>query len=89
MSERTISSETIFRGRVFPGRTFWTYLLLYGMVRLVIEFYRGDPRGMVFDSIPTSQFLSALVIPVSLVMLFLLSQNSQKNYTSPKRRRGV
>lgn len=75
--------------RPFPGRTFWTYLLLYGTVRLVIEFYRGDPRGTIFDSIPTSQFLSALIIPASLFMLFFLGRNRQKNYPSPKRRVGV
>ena len=37
------------RGRGFPGRTFWSYLLLYGVSRFVIEFYRGDSRGMVFE----------------------------------------
>ena len=35
------------RGRPFPGRTFWSYMLLYGISRFIIEFYRGDPRGMV------------------------------------------
>ena len=62
------------RWRPFPGRTFWTYLLLYGTARIAIEFYRGDPRGMVFDSVPTSQFISALVVPVSIVMLVYLGR---------------
>jgi phosphatidylglycerol:prolipoprotein diacylglycerol transferase len=44
-------------GRPFPGRTFWTYMLLYGTSRFVIEFYRGDARGMVFDALSTSQFV--------------------------------
>ena len=34
------------RGRPFPGRTFWGYMLLYGISRFIIEFYRGDARGM-------------------------------------------
>ena len=28
--------------RPFPGRTFWSYLLLYAVSRFVIEFFRGD-----------------------------------------------
>lgn len=62
------------RWRAFPGRTFWTYLLLYGAARFVLEFYRGDPRGMVFDALPTSQFVSALIVPASLVMLVRLGR---------------
>jgi len=64
------------RWRPFPGRTFWTYLVLYPLARIVVELYRGDPRGMVFDTIPTSQFLSGLLVPLSVVMLFYLSRQS-------------
>ena len=62
------------RGRPFPGRTFWSYLLLYGISRFIIEFYRGDSRGMVFDTLSTSQFVSVVLVPLSIVMLFLLSR---------------
>ena len=62
------------RWKPFPGRTFWTYLLLYGSARFIIEFYRGDPRGLVFDTMPTSQFVSALIVPVSLGMLVYLGR---------------
>ena len=62
------------RGRDFPGRTFWTYMLLYGVSRFAIEFYRGDSRGMVFDAISTSQFVSLIVVPVAIVMLIRLSR---------------
>ncbi len=60
------------RGSSFPGRTFWLYLLLYPAARFGIEFFRGDPRGTVFDILSTSQFVSLMLIPVSLVMLFWL-----------------
>ena len=33
----------------FPGRTFWLFVLLYSVSRFVIEFYRGDDRGMSLD----------------------------------------
>jgi phosphatidylglycerol:prolipoprotein diacylglycerol transferase len=62
------------RGRIFAGRTFWLYLLLYGIARFIIEFYRGDNRGLVFGVLSTSQFVSVLLIPASIVMLFLLSR---------------
>ena len=62
------------RGRPFPGRTFWSYLLLYGVSRFIVEFYRGDSRGMVFDTLSTSQFVSVLLVPLSIVMLILLSR---------------
>ena len=63
------------RGRSFPGRTFWTYMLLYGVSRFIIEFYRYDPRGMV-GIFSTSQFVSLLIVPLSLVMLFMLSRGT-------------
>ena len=62
------------RGHGFPGRTFWSYMLLYGVTRFIIEFYRGDSRGMVFDALSTSQFVSVILVPLSIVMLLLLSR---------------
>jgi len=62
------------RGRPFPGRTFWSYMLLYGISRFVIEFYRGDSRGLVFDVLSTSQFVSVLLVPLAIVMLVVLGR---------------
>ena len=59
------------RGRLFHGRTFWLYILLYAISRFVVEIYRGDPRGMVMG-ISTSQFVSLLILPVAIVMLLRL-----------------
>jgi phosphatidylglycerol:prolipoprotein diacylglycerol transferase len=61
------------RGKLFPGRTFWSYILLYAVSRFVIEFYRGDPRGMV-GSLSTSQFISVLLVPLSIGMLVWLAR---------------
>jgi phosphatidylglycerol:prolipoprotein diacylglycerol transferase len=61
------------RGKLFPGRTFWSYILLYAISRFVIEFYRGDPRGMV-GSLSTSQFISVLLVPLSIGMLVWLAR---------------
>src|SRR5215210_4012600 len=61
------------KGRPFAGRTFWGYMFLYGISRFIIEFYRGDARGAV-GALSTSQFVSVLIIPLSVVMLYLLSR---------------
>jgi phosphatidylglycerol:prolipoprotein diacylglycerol transferase len=64
------------RGRPFPGRTFWGYMLLYAVSRFIVEFYRGDPRGTV-GMFSTSQFVSLLIAPLSVVMLMLLARRPQ------------
>jgi phosphatidylglycerol:prolipoprotein diacylglycerol transferase len=61
------------RGRPFAGRTFWLYMLLYAISRYIVEIYRDDERG-VFFHMPTSQFISILIVPVSLFMLWRLGR---------------
>jgi phosphatidylglycerol:prolipoprotein diacylglycerol transferase len=67
------------RGHGFPGRTFWSYMLLYGVSRFAIEFYRGDSRGMVLNTLSTSQFVSVILVPLAIIMLFLLSRTNDPN----------
>jgi phosphatidylglycerol:prolipoprotein diacylglycerol transferase len=64
------------KGRRFPGRTFWSYMLLYGVSRFVIEFFRGDERGSVFGVFSTSQFISVVLVPLSVAMLVRLARQS-------------
>jgi phosphatidylglycerol:prolipoprotein diacylglycerol transferase len=59
------------RGRQFSGRTFWLYVLLYGISRFIIEFYRGDDRGVILG-VSTSQFVSLVAVPVAIAMLLRL-----------------
>src|SRR5207302_253068 len=61
------------KGRPYPGRTFWLYMLLYAVSRFIIEFYRGDERGTV-GSFSTSQFISIVLAPLAIVMLVYLSR---------------
>jgi phosphatidylglycerol---prolipoprotein diacylglyceryl transferase len=61
------------KGRPFPGRTFWLYMLLYAISRFIIEFYRGDERGTV-GMFSTSQFISIVLAPLAIVMLVYLSR---------------
>jgi phosphatidylglycerol:prolipoprotein diacylglycerol transferase len=59
------------RGRYFQGRTFWLYMLLYGVSRFIVEFFRGDDRGIILG-VSTSQFVSILVVPIAIAMLIRL-----------------
>lgn len=61
------------RGRRFPGRTFWLYMLLYSISRYVIEIFRGDPRGSIL-MFSTSQFISVILAPLSVAMLLYLGR---------------
>ncbi len=74
------------KGRPFPGRTFWGYLLLYGVSRFIIEFFRGDVRGTV-GPFSTSQFLSVLIVPLSIVMLIILRRRLSPSPTKAEARR--
>jgi phosphatidylglycerol:prolipoprotein diacylglycerol transferase len=67
-----ILAERVWRG--FPGRTFWLFVLLYSVSRFVIEFYRGDDRGTPLWTLSTSQLISVVLAPLSLIMLWYLSR---------------
>lgn len=76
------------RGRPFPGRTFWLYMILYAVSRYIIEFYRGDPRGVIFG-VSTSQFISLVLAPLAIVMLIWLSRTTPEAPQRVPRRRRV
>lgn len=57
---------TLRRRQSFEGQMAWTYLFLYAIARITLEFFRGDPRGFVFGgALSTSQFLGLLVAPAA------------------------
>jgi phosphatidylglycerol:prolipoprotein diacylglycerol transferase len=77
---------TEHKGRRFAGRTFWGYMFLYAVSRYIIEIYRGDPRGELLG-FSTSQFISLVLAPLSLVMLFYLSRVAPQTPLEAKRPR--
>jgi phosphatidylglycerol:prolipoprotein diacylglycerol transferase len=46
-------------------------MLLYAISRFVIEFYRGDDRGVILG-VSTSQFVSIVLVPLAIAMFFRL-----------------
>jgi phosphatidylglycerol:prolipoprotein diacylglycerol transferase len=73
------------RGKPFPGRTFWLYMLLYAISRYVIEIFRGDPRGTV-GIFSTSQFISIILAPLSVAMLLYLARRTSPLSAGTRRR---
>src|SRR5438445_11840783 len=73
------------KGRPYPGRTFWLYMLLYAITRFIIEFYRGDERGAV-GMFSTSQFISILLAPLAVGMLIYLSRRAEAPMPERKRK---
>lgn len=50
-----------YNHRKFTGQQLSLYLVLYSILRFTVEFFRGDPRGFLFDGmLSTSQFISVI-----------------------------
>ncbi len=76
------------KGRPFPGRTFWSYMLLYGISRFIIEFYRGDTRGAI-GVFSTSQFVSVIIVPLAIIMLIVLGRRGPAPRAEAQRARAA
>jgi prolipoprotein diacylglyceryltransferase len=62
-------------------------MLLYGISRYIIEFFRGDVgRGTVFTVFSTTQFISVILVPLSIAMLVYLSRRQQPEPKQARRR---
>ncbi len=55
------------------GRIFWLYVLLYAVLRLVMESFRGDDRGPTLGGLYPSQIIATLAIIVSGSVIAALS----------------
>ncbi|MBI4666351.1 MAG: prolipoprotein diacylglyceryl transferase [Nitrospinae bacterium] len=55
----------------FNGQIWWTWVGLYSSGRIVVESFRGDPRGFWFHGLlSTSQILGALGVTLAIAMYF-------------------
>jgi phosphatidylglycerol---prolipoprotein diacylglyceryl transferase len=65
--------------RRFEGETFWLYVLLYSVIRFVLEFFRGDPRGYIISPyLSLSQGLGIFLVLGSLAMLLRLGRKKTR-----------
>ncbi|MDI6619490.1 MAG: prolipoprotein diacylglyceryl transferase [Clostridiales bacterium] len=60
------------------GETGALYLLLYGIARFIIEYFRGDPRGTVFNIMSTSQFICIFAVAASIIMFRIAANKRRK-----------
>ena len=64
---------TLRRYKSFDGQLFLTYVLLYSVLRFIVEFFRGDMgRGFIIYNTSLSQGLSILMLLIALVGLIVL-----------------
>ena len=64
----------------YEGQIFWLFLLLYSILRFLIEFFRDDPRGFLFGTLlSTSKPIGILLAILSLYMLNYLERRSGGN----------
>jgi phosphatidylglycerol---prolipoprotein diacylglyceryl transferase len=67
----------IQKRKSYEGQIFWLFLLLYSVLRFLIEFFRDDPRGFLFGTfLSTSQAIGILLAILSLFMLNYLKRRS-------------
>jgi phosphatidylglycerol:prolipoprotein diacylglycerol transferase len=68
----------MFRKRKFKGEVFFSYLLLYSVVRFTIEFFRGDAIRGVYGPLSTSQWIGVILFPLALFFLVYFSVKGKK-----------
>ncbi len=57
----------------FEGQIFWSFVLLYGVTRSIIEHFRGDDRGMFLESmLSTSQLIGLITAVIAITMMIIL-----------------
>jgi len=60
----------LLRRRAADGVAWWTYVGGYGLLRLLVEHFRGDPRGSwISDRVSTSQGFAVVAIVLAAAML--------------------
>ena len=50
------------------------YMILYGIFRFVIEYFRGDERGSFVPGMSPSQFWSLLMVIAAIPLIFVLKK---------------
>lgn len=67
-----------WKRRRFAGQIFWSYVVLYSIVRGgVVEWFRGD-HGRIFLGMTGQQWISVFTLIVGVIMYFWLSSRAGK-----------
>ena len=69
---------TLAKQKSFKGRVFMTYLLLYSILRFIVELFRGDTaRGFLLSHISVSQGISILMFVAAIAGMIILKQRKK------------
>lgn len=61
----------------FKGQLFLTYIICYAIARIILEFFRGDPRGqIVSNSLSHSQLFAVLLIIITSIIYKKMHQRN-------------
>jgi phosphatidylglycerol:prolipoprotein diacylglycerol transferase len=61
----------------FEGQIFWTYVLLYGVTRFALEYFREDERGMFIQGMfSTSQLFGLIMVVIAIAIMIILRRRS-------------
>lgn len=65
--------------QAFRGELFWTYVMLYSILRFSVEFFRGDAaRGMLAEGLSLAQAISVIMFFIAVgFMTFLRSRGRE------------
>lgn len=70
----------IRRHYLFRGQLFWSYIVLYSVLRFIVEFFRGDEaRGYIFNGLSVSQGISVVMGLIAIIVIINKSRNRRNN----------
>lgn len=71
------------RKKAFDGQVFWTYVIIYAIVRSVLETFRGDFRGdSILKMLSVSQTVGVVMAVTGIVMLIVLWKRKSSDQQS-------
>jgi phosphatidylglycerol:prolipoprotein diacylglycerol transferase len=68
--------SALYRHKRFDGQIWWLYVLGYGVLRFIVEFFRGDYDTHYFGVLTLGHLIALLMIAVGAVALILLQRRA-------------
>ena len=72
----------IFMKTKIAGLCFGLYIMLYSVVRFILEFFRGDPGRGVYGIFSTSQYISIALFVLSAVLICIIICRRSRDLTA-------
>jgi len=64
------------KNKLKDGFIFWSFVVMYGILRFIITFWRDDPR---FLGLSEGQYLSLAMAVLGIIMLFVITRKHKKS----------